>query len=45
MSETQSVERRQILQAFGTELILTPASEGTIGASKRMKEIMAKHPE
>ncbi len=45
MSEIQSLERRMILKAFGAELILTPASEGTAGSRKRMKEILAEHPE
>ncbi len=45
MSEIQSLERRQVLQALGAELILTPASLGTAGARKRLKEIRADHPE
>lgn len=45
MSEIQSIERRQILKAFGSELILTPASEGTKGARSRLKEILKEHPE
>ncbi len=45
MSEIQSLERRKILTAFGAELILTPASEGTAGARKKLKEIVASHPE
>ena len=45
MSEIQSVERRKTLKAFGAELVLTPASEGTRGARHRMKEILAEHPE
>lgn len=45
MSEIQSLERRNILTAFGAELILTPASEGTGGARKKLKEIVASHPE
>lgn len=45
MSEIQSLERRKVLKALGAELILTPASEGTAGARKRMKEILAEHPE
>ncbi len=45
MSEIQSVERRKILRAFGAELVLTPASEGTAGARRKLKEILATHPE
>jgi cysteine synthase A len=44
MSEIQSVERRKVLNAFGAELVLTPASEGTAGARERLKEICAEHP-
>jgi cysteine synthase A len=45
MSEIQSVERRQVLQAFGAELVLTPAREGTAGARRKLNEILAEHPE
>jgi len=45
MSEIQSVERRSIMKAFGAELVLTPVSEGTAGARKRLKEILAEHPD
>lgn len=45
MSEIQSVERRKILAAFGAELVLTPASEGTAGARRRLKEICAANPD
>ena len=45
MSEIQSIERRKILKAFGAELVLTPASEGTAGARKRLREICAEHPD
>ena len=45
MSEIQSQERRKILKAFGAELILTPASEGTEGARDKLKAIVAIHPE
>ncbi len=45
MSEIQSLERRLVLKAFGAVLILTPASEGTAGARRRMKEILAKNPD
>jgi cysteine synthase A len=45
MSEIQSEERKQILRAFGAQLILTPASLGTAGAKKRMHEIIKEYPE
>ena len=45
MSAIQSLERRQILRAYGAELVLTPASEGTAGARKRMKEILTDNPD
>jgi cysteine synthase A len=45
MSEIQSIERRKILRAFGAELVLTPASEGTSGSRRKLKEILAQHPE
>jgi len=45
MSEIQSQERRKILKALGADLILTPASEGTRGARKKLKEVLSEHPE
>jgi cysteine synthase A len=45
MSEIQSIERRKILKAFGANLILTPAEEGTEGARRRLYEILSDHPE
>ncbi|MHC4599959.1 MAG: cysteine synthase A [Planctomycetota bacterium] len=45
MSEIQSVERRKVLKALGAELVLTPASEGTEGARKKLKALLAEHPE
>jgi cysteine synthase A len=44
MSEIQSLERRQILAALGAELVLTPASEGTVGARRKLKELIAENP-
>ena len=44
MSEIQSLERRQILRALGAELVLTPASEGTAGARRKMKAMLAENP-
>jgi cysteine synthase A len=45
MSEIQSIERRKVLQAFGAQLVLTRAAEGTAGARRRLKEICAEHPD
>jgi cysteine synthase B len=40
-----SVERRKVLEAFGAELILSPASEGTDGAIRLAHRIMAEDPD
>jgi cysteine synthase A len=45
MSEIQSIERRRVLQALGAELVLTPASEGTAGARRKLQEICTTHPD
>ena len=45
MSEIQSLERRQVLKALGAELVLTPASEGTKGAKRRLHEILDENPD
>ncbi len=39
MPENMSIERRRILEAFGAEVILTPACEGTDGAIKKALEL------
>jgi len=45
MSEIQSLERRLVLKSLGAELVLTPAAEGTAGARRRLREILAQHPD
>jgi cysteine synthase B len=38
MPECVSQERRKVLEAFGADLVLTPAEEGTDGAIRRVQE-------
>ncbi|PKO14960.1 MAG: cysteine synthase A [Chloroflexi bacterium HGW-Chloroflexi-10] len=45
MPETMSKERRILLRAYGAELVLTPGSEGMVGAIRRAEEIVASDPE
>ena len=39
MPETMSVERRQLMQAYGAELVLTEGSKGTKGAIAKAEEL------
>src|SRR5947208_12900218 len=39
-----STDRRRILEAYGAELILTPASDGTDGAQKAAKDLVLNDP-
>ena len=45
MPESVSIERRQMLEVFGAEVILTPGGEGSNGAVARAKVMAADHPE
>jgi cysteine synthase A len=45
MPETMSMERRQLLQAYGAEIVLTPGDKGMMGTVTRAEEIHKKHPE
>ena len=40
-----SPERRQLLEAFGAEIIDSPAEEGSNGAVRRAEALAAEHPE
>ena len=44
MPETMSIERRQMLNAFGAQLVLTPGSQGMRGAIEKAEEIVAENP-
>ncbi len=45
MPANVSIERRQMLEVFGAELILTPGEEGSNGAVRRAQEMAEAHPE
>ena len=44
MPDTMSAERRNILKAYGAEIVLTPGSEGMAGAIRKAKELSAEIP-
>lgn len=45
MPETMSKERRQLLKAYGAELILTPGPEGMGGAIAKAKSLVDEYPD
>lgn len=44
MPETMSLERRNLLRAYGAELVLTPGSEGMAGSVAKAEELQASMP-
>ena len=44
MPESFSMERRVLLLGYGAELVLTPASEGMVGAVRKAEELLAQIP-
>src|SRR5688572_29454333 len=45
LPENVSIERRQLLEVFGAEIILSPGGEGSNGAVRRAQQLSAEHPE
>lgn len=43
MPETMSIERRNLLRAYGAELVLTPGPEGMGGAIRKADELAKEH--
>lgn len=41
MPDTMTVERRNLLKAYGAQVVLTPGAEGMAGAIRRANEILA----
>jgi cysteine synthase B len=45
LPDNVSIERRQMLELFGAEIILTPGAEGSNGAVRRAEQLAVEHPE
>ncbi|MFP3902130.1 MAG: PLP-dependent cysteine synthase family protein [Acidimicrobiia bacterium] len=45
MPENVSVERRQALEVWGAEVLLSPGAEGSNGAVRRAEQLADEHPE
>ncbi len=45
LPDNVSVERRQLLEVWGAEIIASPGSEGSNGAMRRAQELAAEHPD
>ncbi len=45
LPENVSIERRQLLEVFGAEIILSPGEEGSNGAVRRAQAFASEHPD
>ena len=45
MPEHMSQERRQLMQSFGAEIVLTPEEDGFPGAMEKLEELAAENPD